>query len=192
MTQRTIDLQPGSASGTVGLEQARAGNPEETATASLPDEVKHVPAGSGADYWGPGTVMTFLITGKDTGGAFFMAEMSVPPGGGPPPHIHHREDESFYLLEGTLTVQVGGKTLAVSAGDVAFLPRGIVHSLKNPGDGNARALVVITPAGLENYFAEVFDPVTDRAAAPPLPSKEFLARALAASPRYGLELLPPA
>ena len=192
MTQQTIDLQPCSASGTVGLEQARAGNPEETATGSQPGEVKYVPAGSGADYWGPGTVMTFLITGKDTGGSFFLAEMSVPPGGGPPPHVHQREDESFYMLEGTLTVQVGGKTLAASAGDVAFLPRGIVHSFKNTGDAKARALVVTTPAGLEHYFAEVFDPVTDRSAAPPLPSKEFLARALAASPRYGLELLPPA
>lgn len=192
MTQQTIDLQPGSASETVGLEQAHAGNPEETAAASLPGVVKYVPAGAGADYWGPGTVMTFLITGKDTGGAFFMAEMLVPPGGGPMPHIHHREDESFYLLEGTLTVQVGGNTVAASAGDVAFLPRGIAHSFKNTGDANARALVVVTPAGLEHYFAEVFDPVTDRTAAPPLPSKEFLARALAASPRYGLELLPPA
>ncbi|MDE3063605.1 MAG: cupin domain-containing protein [Acidobacteriota bacterium] len=192
MTQQTIDLQSGSASGTVSLERARPGNPEETATASLPGEVKYVPAGSGADYWGPGTVMTFLITGKDTGGAFFMAEMSVPPGGGPPPHIHHREDESFYLLEGALTVQVGGKTLTASAGAAAFLPRGIVHSFKNTGDANARALLVITPAGLEHYFTEVFDPVRDRTAAPPLPSKEFLARALAASPRYGLELLPPA
>jgi quercetin dioxygenase-like cupin family protein len=187
-----MDLHTSSANETVVKAKARAGNPEETATASRPGEVKYVPAGSGADYWGPGTVMTFLITGKDTGGAFFMAEMSVPPGGGPPPHIHHREDESLYLLEGTLTVQVGGKTLAASAGDVAFLPRGIVHSFKNSGDVNARALVVITPAGLENYFAEVFDRAVDRTAAPPPPSKELIARALAASPRYGMELLPPA
>ena len=51
--------------------------------------------------------MTFLITGEETGGAFFMADISVVPGGGTPPHIHHREDESFHLLEGTLTIQVG-------------------------------------------------------------------------------------
>jgi hypothetical protein len=29
--------------------------------------------------------MRFIITGEETGGAFFMAEISVPPGGGPPP-----------------------------------------------------------------------------------------------------------
>jgi quercetin dioxygenase-like cupin family protein len=118
--------------------------------------------------------------------------MSVVPGGGPPPHIHHREEESFHILEGTLTIQVGGNTITASAGDFAYLPRGIVHSFKNTGDGFAKALVVTTPAGLENYFAEVFDPATDRSAAPPPPSKEMLARAMAAAPRYGLVLLPPA
>ena len=156
------------------------------------NEVRYVPAGSGTDFWGPGSLMTFLLTGKDTGDAFFMAEVSVPAGGGPPPHIHHREDETFYLLEGTLTIRVGENTITASPGDSAFLPRGIAHSFRNTGNGNARALVVISPAGLENYFAEVFDPATDRAAAPPPPNKELIARALAASPRYGLELLPPA
>ncbi len=118
--------------------------------------------------------------------------MTVPPGGGPPPHIHHREDESFHILEGTLTIQVGGNTITASAGDFAFLPRGIVHSFKNTGDGCAKALVLTTPAGLENYFAEVFEPAADRTAAPPPPSKEMMARAMAAAPRYGLVLLPPA
>ena len=102
------------------------------------NQVKHVPAGTGPAYWGPGELMTFLITGEETGGAFFMAEISVAPGGGTPPHIHHREDESFHMLEGTLTIQVGGDTITASAGDFAFLPRGIAHSFKNTGDGLRR------------------------------------------------------
>ena len=169
-----------------------AGSAQQTEAQPLQDQVRYVPAGTGPAYWGPGSLMTFLATGKETGGAFFLSEIMVPPGGGPPPHIHHREDESFHLLEGALTVQVGGDTLAASAGDFVFLPRGIAHSFKNTGNVNARALVLITPAGLENYFAEVFDPATDRSAAPPPVSRELIARALAASPRYGLVLLPPA
>ena len=74
--------------------------------------------------------MTFLITGEETGGALFLAEISVAPGGGTPPHIHSREDESFQMLEGTLTVQVGGDTITASAGDFAFLPRGIAHGVQ--------------------------------------------------------------
>ncbi len=56
----------------------------------------------------------------------------------------------------------------------------------------AKALVLITPAGLEGFFAEVFEPAVDRSATPPPASKELIGRALAAAPRYGLELLPPA
>ena len=95
----------------------------------------------------------------------------MPPGGGPPPHIHHREDESFHVLEGSLTVQVGGNTITASAGDFAYLPRGIAHGFKNNGDGYAKALVLTMPAGLEDFFAEVFDPAADQLVRTPPPAK---------------------
>ena len=91
------------------------------ATVDLPqsNQAKHVPAGTGTAYWGPGEVMTFLITSEESGGAIFMSEISVAPGGGTSPHIHHHEDEAFRLLEGTLTIQVGGDTIH---SDRLFLP----------------------------------------------------------------------
>lgn len=168
------------------------GNPIGSATGATQNQVRYVPAGIGAAFWGPGSLMRYVVTGKETGGAFFLAEVLIPPGGGPPPHIHRREDESFRLLEGKLTIRVGEDTITASPGDFAFLPRGIAHSFKNNGDVNAKALVFVTPAGLEDYFAEVFEPAVDLNVAPPPASKELIARALAVSPRYGLELLPPA
>lgn len=156
------------------------------------NQVKYVPAGTGPVYWGPGDQMTFLITGAQTGGAFFLAEVSVPPEGGPPPHIHRREDESFYLLEGTLMVQAGEKSLHVSPGDFVHVPRGTPHCFKNIGKCNARLLVTVTPAGLEKFFEETFDPAADRSAAPPPASEAMIARFVAAAPRYGLEIVPPA
>jgi quercetin dioxygenase-like cupin family protein len=153
------------------------------------NQITHVPAGTGPVYWGPGDRMRFLITGAETGGALFMAEVSVPPGGGPPPHLHHREDESFYLIEGTLTVQAGDKLMEASSGDLIHLPRGIVHSYRNSGKINARILLSVTPAGLERYFEETFDRATDLTADPPPPSQAMLERFVAAAPRYGLELV---
>ena len=153
---------------------------------------KYVPAGTGPAYCGPGDRITFLITGAETGGAFFMAEVSVPPDGGPPPHVHHREDESFHLIEGTLTIQVGEEILNASAGDFVYLPRGIQHSFKNTGDVNAKFIVVVTPAGLEKFFEEAFYPAVDHSSAPPLATEALVARLLAAAPKHGLELLPPA
>ena len=154
------------------------------------NQIRFVPAETGAAYWGPGSLMRFVVTGKETGGAFFLSEISVPPRGGPPPHIHHREDESFHVLEGTLTIHVGENTITAASGDFAFLPRGVVHSFRNSGETAAKALVLITPAGLEHYFAEVFDLCSDRSSVPSSASKELITRALAASPRYALELLP--
>ncbi len=151
--------------------------------------IKHVPAGTGPAYCGPGDRITFLITGAESGGAFFMAEVSVAPGGGPPPHVHSREDESFYLQEGTLAVQVGEEELCVSAGDFVHMPRGVAHSFKNTGSQTARLLMVAAPAGLENYFAEVFLPAADIADIPNI-GEVVIGRAMKAAPQYGFKLLP--
>ena len=162
-----------------------------SAIVSRRDQVKHVPAETGKAYWGPGDQITFLITGEDTDGAFSMAEVSVPPGGGPGPHIHHREDEAFRIMQGTLTVHVGGKTIVASCGDFVYLPRGVEHCFTNSGDVDAKFLVVITPAGLENFFFEAFYPAPDRSAGPPPLTEALLARLIAAAPKYGLEFVPP-
>jgi quercetin dioxygenase-like cupin family protein len=197
MTPQTIDWLVNSSDETASqdleqtMQQAGTGRPNGTETPPHQNPARHVPAGTGPAFWGPGELMTFLITGEETDGAFFMAEISVSPGGGTPSHIHSREDESFHLLEGMLTIQVGGDTITASAGDFVYLPRGIAHSFKNTGDGCAKAVALTTPAGLEGFFAEVFEPAGDRSAPPPA-SKELIGRALAAGPRYGLELLPPA
>jgi quercetin dioxygenase-like cupin family protein len=59
----------------------------------------HRPSQTGLSYWGPMDAYTFLVTGEESGGAYFAMEAIVPPGGGPPPHIHTLEDETFYVLE---------------------------------------------------------------------------------------------
>ena len=108
---------------------------------------KYVPAGTGPMYWGPGDRVSFLATGADSHGGCFIFEGLTVPGGGPPPHIHHFEDESFYILEGTATFQVGGQTIHAKPGDFIHIPRGTVHSLKNEGKVPARALIITSPAG---------------------------------------------
>ena len=61
----------------------------------------HRPVATGpALHWGhSATYYTFLVTGEESGGAYFAMEALVPPDGSPPPHIHTREDETSYLLE---------------------------------------------------------------------------------------------
>jgi quercetin dioxygenase-like cupin family protein len=163
-----------------------------TATSAEGSQVKYVPAGTGKAYRSPIDEIRFLITGEQTGGAFFMAEVSVPPGGGNPPHIHQREEEMFYLQQGTLTIQVGGKTLTASPGDFVCLPRGIAHCFQNTGNADAKFLVMATPAGVETFFEEAFYPVVDRSQEMPAMTGEFMARVLAAASKCGIEFVPPA
>src|SRR5512144_2859751 len=102
----------------------------DTTTARPP---LHRPAGTGATYLGPGDVYRFLVTGAETGGAYFAMEAIVPPGGGPPPHIHAREDETFYVLEGRVDFRLGDERVTAGPGDFVNVPRGRVHNFHNAG-----------------------------------------------------------
>ena len=150
---------------------------------------RHVPANTALAYWGPGDKYTFLATGAQTDGAYFLFLADVPPAGGPPAHIHHREQESYYILEGTLQVTLGDKKVMVSTGDFVHIPRGTVHAFYNTGTTNAKMLLLCVPAGLEKFFEEALEPVRDHSAPSPRSRDEVNARLRAAAPKHGLEFL---
>lgn len=137
-----------------------------------------------------GDIYRFLATGDDTDGKYAMWEAIVPPGGGPPPHIHSREEESFFILEGEITLQVGDERIIAKAGAFANMPVGSQHSFKNATDKLARMIISVAPAGLENMFFEVGQPVALGEQAPP-PSKAEVERLLAVAPNYGVEIRVP-
>lgn len=149
-----------------------------------PERARIVRAGEGESVWLVGDTYTF----KATGDAFLLMEASVPPGGGPPPHAHSREDEAFYLLGGVLDVTADGETTRVAAGDFVFLPRGTVHSFRNPGVAAARALILATPGGLGRFFAEAGTPARPGEPAPPFDPADF-PRLAGLSAKYGVEVL---
>ena len=98
----------------------------------------HRPADTGPSYWGPGDRYTFLITGAQNNGAYFIMEAIIPSGGGPPLHIHHREQESYYPLEGTLEITLDEKKVNATTGDFVQIPRGLVHRFQNTGSATVR------------------------------------------------------
>jgi quercetin dioxygenase-like cupin family protein len=149
----------------------------------------HVMAGTGPAFWGPGDRYTFLVTGEQTRGAYFVMEALVPPGGGPPPHIHQNEDETFYVVEGQCQITIGERTVLARVGDFVNIPKGTVHGFNNNGIRNARLIVTFTPAGMEGFFRETLERVFDRTAAPPRNQAEVVERYLDAAPKYGLEFV---
>jgi mannose-6-phosphate isomerase-like protein (cupin superfamily) len=96
--------------------------------------------------------MTIKATATQTGGAYGMVEAWAPPGSGPALHRHSREDESFRVLEGRLTMRCGDELVAAEPGSLTFLPRGVPHTFVVEGDAPAHLLSVCTPGGLEAFF----------------------------------------
>jgi quercetin dioxygenase-like cupin family protein len=134
-----------------------------------------------------GDVYRFMATGDDTDGKYAMFEAVVRPGGGPPPHIHRREEESFYVLEGEITFQVGDDRFVAKAGTFANMPVGSLHSFRNDTDKLARMIISVAPAGLEKMFLEVGQPVAFGQQARS-PSKAEIDKLLAVAPSYGIEI----
>jgi mannose-6-phosphate isomerase-like protein (cupin superfamily) len=143
-------------------------------------------AGDGERIWIVADTMTLKATAESTGGALVLLENLTAPGGGPPPHVHTREDEFFYVLDGTFEIRVGDELHVVEPGDFAFVPRGTVHSFRNTAARPSRILVGFTPGGIDGFFRESGRPAVDDGPAPPVDEDE-IARTLAAAPRYGVE-----
>jgi len=105
-----------------------------------------------------GELVTPLASAEQTGGLFGLMEGVLIKGGEPPPHVHHREDESFFVLEGSLTVRVGKEIFSATPGSFVFCPRDIPHLLTLESK-QVRTLVLLTPGGLESFFVELGEPV---------------------------------
>lgn len=106
--------------------------------------------------------------------------------------MHTREDEAFYLLDGVLEVTAGEKTTVVRTGDFVYLPRGTAHWFRNPGVNAARALILATPGGFEEFFTEAGIPARPGEQAAPMGPADF-ERIAGLSLKYGTRIeAPPA
>src|SRR5687767_3268239 len=145
-----------------------------------------VPAGDGERIWIVGDTMTLKATAGSTGGNLMLLENLTAPGGGPPPHVHTREDEFFYVVDGSFEIRIGEAIHALGAGGFAYVPRGTVHNFRNTADRPSRILVGFTPGGMEGFFRESGRPALDDGPAPPVDEDE-IARTMEAAKRYGVE-----
>ena len=92
----------------------------------------------------------FLATTDDT--PFFnLAMIVLRPGQGVEGHVHEGEDDSFLVVEGTLTLTVGDDRDVVRAGPGTFVlvPSGTFHALANDGSADVRFLNVHAPGGFD-------------------------------------------
>ena len=141
-----------------------------------------------------GDTYTILVGGGDSNGQYTLIDMHVPPGGGPPPHRHDFE-EMFTVLDGEIEVTFRGEIITAQAGETINVPANAPHGFRNAGQGPSRLLCFCAPAGQDEFFTLVGQPVATRTT-PPLPldataQAAFIAKVQSLAPRYSTELLPP-
>jgi quercetin dioxygenase-like cupin family protein len=106
--------------------------------------------------------------GSLTGGRFDFMVGNIGYLQGPPLHVHDDQDDTFFVLEGVLTVQVGDKMFDLGPGDFASVPPGIPHTFDNTRKDQPPVKVcnLMTPGGLDAQFRDISavgDPTRDPA-----------------------------
>ena len=97
----------------------------------------------------PGTKRTDLqrhdlsVPGREV----IQVRVDFDPGAVAPRHTHPGE-EIIYVIEGVLEYEIDGKPVKVKAGDVLFVPAGVVHAARNIGSrGGAELATYVVEKG---------------------------------------------
>jgi mannose-6-phosphate isomerase-like protein (cupin superfamily) len=135
-----------------------------------------------ARYTARGSVMLFKALAEQDGGDFSLMERTLPAGGRrPPAHRHGNCSEGYFVLDGLVSVEVGGDEKTVGPQEFLLVPRGTVHTFGNAAERESRLLVIHAPA-MDAYFAALHE--LWNGAESPTPDEE---RALMA--RFGMKMV---
>jgi mannose-6-phosphate isomerase-like protein (cupin superfamily) len=130
--------------------------------------------------------MVVKVGEGDTGGSYSVHDNVIPAGSpGPLPHLHRDHEETFYVLEGELTVRIGERRITAPVGSFVLIPRGVAHQPSNPGTEQTRVLLIFSPAGMEHFFEEAAEGRIPLQAVPTDP--EVQGKVEAFTSKYGYE-----
>jgi mannose-6-phosphate isomerase-like protein (cupin superfamily) len=129
-------------------------------------------AGEGEARWFFGTLATIKLTAEQTRGEMTVLEVLAPAGLSAPLHVHYREDETFWILEGEVTFEVGDERIVAGPGDCVLGPSNIPHRFEI-GDEPARMIWVLTPGGFDEFVMAASEPAGEIAPPPPVPAEEM-------------------
>jgi mannose-6-phosphate isomerase-like protein (cupin superfamily) len=97
--------------------------------------------------------------GRDNEGRFDLLVIDhLEYASGPPLHFHSTFEDSFFVLDGVLTLQLGDDVYELAAGDFGTAPPGVPHSLTNadPDQTSCRVINLLTPGvGFDEYIRQI-------------------------------------
>jgi quercetin dioxygenase-like cupin family protein len=128
---------------------------------------KLVIADTGEKLTAPGLECTFKITSEDSGNKLALYELHLQPKQvGARLHYHKRINETFIVLKGRLTMQIGDTISEVTEGGIVHIPSYVNHSFSNNSENETKLLLIFNPAiGRELFFRELYDKLSSRSSA---------------------------
>jgi mannose-6-phosphate isomerase-like protein (cupin superfamily) len=138
-----------------------------------------------------GHPIRYLATGERTGGKYAMNWSTVPIGAGPPRHQHDFE-EGFYVVKGEITFTAGNQTVVLTASSFINIGGGTAHTLRNTGGEVAEIIVIVAPAGFDEFQFECGAPIDGPDGVGAQTSRTTLEQLKQAGPKYGINLAPAA
>lgn len=137
-----------------------------------------------------GHPVRYMATGGDTDGRYALSWGSVPVGSGPPPHRHDFE-EGFYVVKGELTFTAGNQSVVLTAGGFINIGSGTGHYLKNTGTEEAEVIVIVGPAGFDQFQMDGGAAIKGPSDITELTPKTRIDYLKKIGPKYNIDLDPP-
>ncbi|XDZ66552.1 cupin domain-containing protein [Alphaproteobacteria bacterium LSUCC0684] len=79
-----------------------------------------------------------------------VIEEELPPGTAENLHYHAKARQVYYILSGSLRVELDGETCQLAAGEMVEIPPGTRHLIANDGTKTASLLVISSPSTYED------------------------------------------
>lgn len=81
-----------------------------------------------------------------------LVRVAMPPGTGHQFHSHPELEEIIYVVEGVAEQWVDREKCRLRAGEIAFIPKGVVHATHNPTKRPLTFLAILSPATSKGPF----------------------------------------
>jgi quercetin dioxygenase-like cupin family protein len=113
--------------------------------------------GKGRSYLMGRIDAVFKADGAETQNQYTISEWWLEPHTkGPGPHSHDKDD-TFYVIEGTMSLLVGERWTHAAKGSFILVPGGVVHDFENRSDARAGVLNFSVPGAFEPEMPAIAD-----------------------------------
>ena len=110
-------------------------------------ELSFVTATTARIHYAPWGKHTWLSEPALTGTtSLTVVRVDMPPGKGHQFHSHPELDEIIYVVEGVAEQWVDRENSRLKAGEIAYIPKGVVHATHNPTKNRLTFLAILSPA----------------------------------------------